>query len=683
MVLSCLSAHAALAVFDGVERTTLPAKCTGVFAQEADPTHPLVAGLYGPVVLPHSRLNTVPVEAVVDAGYAVALQSDEVGWSVVTKTVGRSEVVLVQAHPEYDPSSLVREYARDVRRYAGHEHDELPCLPLGLRDRPGLGQAPPAARAGGAAASGTRPWWPPSPSTRSAPAPPGRGGARPCVCTPTCWAPSRRGAPEAMHDETIAIHGGYTPDGTRAVAVPIYQTVAHDFIDADHAGAVLDLETPGFHYNRLNNPTFDVLEQRICALEGGTAALVVASGMAAVSYAILTVASAGSNFVVAPQLYGATFTYFAHVLPTLGIEARFAVDDRAESIAPLIDENTRAVFCETIGNPAGNIVDLEAVAAVAHAAGVPLIVDNTVATPLMLKPFEHGADVVVHSLTKFVGGHGTTLGGAIVDGGRFPWADHPDRFPMFNQPEPAFHDVVFARDFPERPFTVRARSTQLRNSGATLSPFNAFLLLQGLETMAVRLERHEANARAVADYLAADPRVAWVSFAGFPDHPYHHLVERYLHGRVPSIITFGVDGGYDAGLAFFDALQLVKRLLNLGDAKTLAIHPASTTHRQLSDEELVKAGIRPETIRLSIGIEHIDDIIDDIDQALAKATVGQIAEPTRRGMAFYGEGELMTNAEETLRGPKRDVILYELNEVPWRVVDYYIERRPDSHLPRC
>jgi O-acetylhomoserine (thiol)-lyase len=425
-----------------------------------------------------------------------------------------------------------------------------------------------------------------------------------------------------LHDETIAIHGGYTPDGTRAVAVPIYQTVAHDFIDAAHAGAVLDLETPGFHYNRLNNPTLDVLEQRICALEGGTGALVVASGMAAVSYAILTVATAGSNIVVAPQLYGATFTYFAHVLPTLGIEARFAVDDRAESIAPLIDQNTRAIFCETIGNPAGNVVDLEAVAAVANAAGVPLIVDNTVATPLLLKPFEHGADVVVHSLTKFVGGHGTTLGGAIVDSGRFPWADHPDRFPMFNQPEPAFHGVVFARDFPERPFTVRARSTQLRNSGATLSPFNAFLLLQGLETMAVRLERHEANARAVAAYLAADPRVAWVSFAGFPDHPHHHLVERYLHGRVPSIVTFGAEGGYDAGLAFFDALQLVKRLLNLGDAKTLAIHPASTTHRQLSDEELVKAGIRPETIRLSIGIEHIDDIIDDIDQALAKATAG-------------------------------------------------------------
>jgi O-acetylhomoserine (thiol)-lyase len=422
-----------------------------------------------------------------------------------------------------------------------------------------------------------------------------------------------------MHDETIAIHGGYQADGTRAVAVPIYLTVAHDFIDAEHAGAVLDLETPGFHYNRINNPTNDVLERRIAALEGGTAALVVASGMAAVSYAILTVAEAGSNFVVAPQLYGATFTYFAHVLPTLGIEARFAADDRASSIEPLIDERTCAVFCESVGNPAGNVVDLEAVAAVAHRAGVPLIVDNTVATPLLLKPIEHGADVVVHSLTKFVGGHGTTLGGAIVDSGTFPWADHADRFPHFNEPAAAFHQVVFARDFPERAFVVRARSIQLRNTGATLSPFNAFQLLQGLETMAVRLERHEANARAVAAYLAADPRVEWVSFAGFPDHPHHELVQRYLRGRVPSIITFGAAGGYEAGLRFFDSLELFKRLLNLGDAKSLAIHPASTTHRQLSAEELVAAGIRPETIRLSIGLEHIDDLIDDIDQALSAA----------------------------------------------------------------
>jgi O-acetylhomoserine (thiol)-lyase len=423
-----------------------------------------------------------------------------------------------------------------------------------------------------------------------------------------------------MHDETIAIHGGYQADGTRAVAVPIYMTIAHDFINAEHAGAVLDLEVPGFHYNRINNPTNDVLEKRIAALEDGTAALVTASGMAAVSAAILTVALAGSNFVVAPQLYGATFTYFAHVLPTLGIEARFAVDDTAEAIGALIDDRTCAVFCETIGNPAGNVVDLEAVASVAHRAGVPFIVDNTVATPMLLKPIHHGADVVVHSLTKFVGGHGTTLGGAIVDGGKFPWSDYKEKFHMFNEPETAFHNVVFARDFPERPFVVRARSIQLRNTGATLSPFNSFLLLQGLETMAIRLERHESNARAVAAYLASDPRVEWVSFAGFPDNPYRELVERYLHGRVPSIITFGVAGGYEAGLAFFDSLQLFKRLLNLGDAKSLAIHPASTTHRQLHKEELVAAGIRPETIRLSIGLEHIDDLIADLDYALDKAT---------------------------------------------------------------
>jgi O-acetylhomoserine (thiol)-lyase len=423
-----------------------------------------------------------------------------------------------------------------------------------------------------------------------------------------------------MHDETIAIHGGYEADGTRAVAVPIYQTIAHDFIDADHANAIMDLAIPGFHYNRINNPTNDVLEKRVAALEGGSAALVVASGMAAISYAILTVCDAGSNFVVAPQLYGATFTYFAHVLKTLGIDARFAPDDQASSMEKLIDDKTRAIFCESIGNPAGNVIDLEAVANVGHRAGVPLIVDNTVATPLMLKPFEHGADIVVHSLTKFIGGHGTTLGGVIIDSGRFDWSAQPERFPMFNEPEVAFHNVVFARDFPERAFVVRARSIQLRNTGATLSPFASFQILQGLETLAVRLERHESNARAIAAYLAADPRVEWVSFVGFPDNPYHELLERYLGGRAPSIITFGVAGGYDAGLAFFDALDLFKRLLNLGDAKSLAIHPASTTHRQLSEAELLAAGIRPETIRLSIGLEHVDDLIADLDQALTRAT---------------------------------------------------------------
>jgi O-acetylhomoserine (thiol)-lyase len=423
-----------------------------------------------------------------------------------------------------------------------------------------------------------------------------------------------------MHDETIAIHAGYQADGTHAVAVPIYMTVANSFIDAEHANSIMDMAVPGFHYNRINNATNDVLERRIAALEDGTAALVVASGMAAVSYSILTVATAGSNFVVAPQLYGATYTYFAHVLSTLGIEARFAPDDHAESIEALIDGRTRCVFVESVGNPAGNVVDLEAVSDVAHGAGVPLIVDNTVATPLMLKPLHHGADVVVHSLTKFIGGHGTTLGGAIVDGGRFPWSDYPERFPMFNTPEAAFHNVVFAHEFPERPFVVRARSIQLRNTGATLSPFNAFQLLQGLETLALRLDRHEMNARAVAAYLANDARVEWVSFAGFSDNPYYDLVQKYLKGRVPSIITFGVAGGYESGLAFFDSLQLFSRVLNLGDAKSLVIHPASTTHRQLSADELRSAGIRPETIRLSIGLEHIDDLIEDIDQALNHAT---------------------------------------------------------------
>ena len=422
-----------------------------------------------------------------------------------------------------------------------------------------------------------------------------------------------------MHDETVAIHGGYVADATRAVAVPIYQTVAHDFIDAEHAGAVFDLEVPGFHYNRINNPTNDVLEQRLATMEKGTAALVVASGMAAINYAVLTVATAGSNLVVAPQLYGATYTWFAHVLPTLGIEVRFAEDDRASAMAPLIDDRTVAVFFETVGNPAGNIVDLEAVCSLAHDRGVPVIADNTVPTPLMLKPVEHGVDVVVHSLTKFIGGHGTTLGGAIVDAGRFPWSEHPDRFPMFNAPEPAFHGVVYARDHPDAPFVIRARTVALRNTGAALSPFNAFLLLQGLETLAVRLERQEENARRVAEYLAADSRVEWVSYAGFPEHPSHELAGRYLGGRVPPIVTFGPAGGYDSALAFFDSVELFKRLVNLGDAKSLVSHSASTTHRQLRPEELAAAGIPPELVRLSIGLEHIDDLIGDLDHALEAA----------------------------------------------------------------
>jgi len=420
-----------------------------------------------------------------------------------------------------------------------------------------------------------------------------------------------------VHDETVAIHGGYTPDATRAVAVPIYQTVAHQFDDAAHAGAVFDLEMPGFHYNRLNNPTNAVLEARLLALEGGAAAVVLSSGAAAVNYSILNLATAGDNVVTTPQLYGSTYTLFAYVFPSQGIEVRFANDDRPESVGTLIDERTKAVFCESVGNPALNVVDLDAMSELAHHRGIPLIVDNTIATPLYLKPIEHGADVVIESLTKFIGGHGTTLGGAIIDAGRFPWHDYPGRFPMFNRPEPAFHGVVYAEQFPEAPFAVRCRTVSLRNTGSTLSPLGAFLLLQGLETLAVRLERHESNTRAVASWLSNDRRVEWLKWLGDPGSAYYGLAQHYLKGHCPSIVTFGVAGGYDAGIKFFDSVKLFKRLVNMGDAKSLVAHPASTTHRQLSPEALSLVGVAPETIRLSIGIEHVDDLIADIDQALS------------------------------------------------------------------
>ena len=425
-----------------------------------------------------------------------------------------------------------------------------------------------------------------------------------------------------MHDETLAIHGGYTPDSTRAVAVPIYQTVAHDFIDADHAGAIMDLETPGFHYNRINNPTVDVLEKRVTALEGGAAAMAVSSGATAVTLSVLNLVSAGDNFISVPTLYGATYTYFAHVLPRLGVEVRFSADDHPDSIAARIDDRTKAVFCETVGNPAGNVIDLAAVAEVAHARGVPVIADNTVATPFLLKPFRHGADVVIHSLTKFIGGHGTTLGGIIIDGGTFPWADHPDRFGIMIEPEPAFHGVRYASDFPAAPYATRCRTIGARNTGPALSPFNAFLLLQGLETLAVRLPRHEANTRAVAAFLASHHAVTSVSFLGFPDNPYHELARRYLGDRVPSIMTFTVRGGREAAITVFNSVNLFKRLLNMGDAKSLITHPASTTHRQLTSDDLKLAGITPDMVRLSVGLEHPDDLIEDLDQALAAADAG-------------------------------------------------------------
>ncbi len=419
-----------------------------------------------------------------------------------------------------------------------------------------------------------------------------------------------------MRDETIAIHAGYESDGTRAVAVPIYQTVAHDFIDADHAADVFDLAAPGFHYNRINNPTVGVLESRMAALEQGVGALALASGAAAVRYAVRNLTNQGTSVIATPQLYGATYTLFAHLLREEGVEVRFAADERPDSLEPLIDGTTRAIFCETIGNPGGNIVDVPAVCEMAHEHGVPVIVDNTVATPVLFKPIVHGADIVVHSLTKFVGGHGTTLGGLIVDGGHFPWSRHAERFPMFTTPEPSFHGVVYVKDFPENAYIVRCRTVGMRNGGATLSPFNAFLLLQGLETLSLRCERHQTNAAAVARWLRQDHRVAWVKWSGFEDDPQHKRAKKLFGGCYPSILTFGVAGGYAASIALFNQVKLFKRLVNLGDAKSLVSHPASTTHRQLNADELDRAGISPDMIRLSIGIEHIDDIIEDLDQAL-------------------------------------------------------------------
>jgi O-acetylhomoserine (thiol)-lyase len=422
-----------------------------------------------------------------------------------------------------------------------------------------------------------------------------------------------------VHDETIAIHGGFEVDSTRSVAVPIYQTVAHDFIDADHAAAIFDLEIPGFHYNRILNPTNATLERRLAAIDNAAGALTLSSGSAAVAFAVRNLTTAGCNLVSTPQLYAATYMLFAHVLRQEGVEVRFAADESAESVAALIDDNTRAVFCESIGNPGGNLVDIAAVASAAHERGVPLLVDNTVATSVLLKPVDYGADVVVHSLTKFVGGHGTTMGGAIIDAGTFPWHEHPERFPMFSQPDPAYHSVVYNDEFPKTGYIVRCRAVGMRNQGAVLSPFSAFLLLQGLETLPLRLERHIANGRAVAAFLRDDPRVSWVNYPAFDDHAQHGLAQRYLGGRYPSVFTFGVKGGYDAGMRFFNAVKLLKRLVNLGDAKSLVAHPASTTHRQLPPEALQLVGVAPDMVRVSIGLEHIDDIIADVDQALAAA----------------------------------------------------------------
>jgi O-acetylhomoserine (thiol)-lyase len=425
---------------------------------------------------------------------------------------------------------------------------------------------------------------------------------------------------EGMKRETVAVHGGYETDPTtKAVAVPIYQTVAYEFDSAEHGAALFNLEAEGYRYSRISNPTTAVLERRVAALEGGIDALAVSSGQAALNYAVLNLVAIGTNIVSVPQLYGTTYTLFAHILPGQGVDVRFAASDRPDDIEKLIDDGTRAVFCESVGNPAGNICDIEALAKVAARHGIPLVVDNTVATPILLRPIEYGADIIVHSLTKFMGGHGTTLGGAIVDSGRFPWRTHAHRFPMFNEPDASYHGLVYTEHFGAAAYIARCRSVYQRTTGAVLAPFSAFLLLQGIETVALRVERHVENARHVAEFLRGDPRVGWVNYTGFADNPYHALARKYLGGRACSLVTFGVAGGLEPAKDFYDALKLFKRLVNMGDAKSLACHPASTTHRQMSPEEQGKAGVRPEMIRLSVGIEHIDDIIADLDQALAAA----------------------------------------------------------------
>ncbi len=419
--------------------------------------------------------------------------------------------------------------------------------------------------------------------------------------------------------ETIAVHGGYKPDPTtRAVAVPIYQTVAYAFDDTQHGADLFDLKVAGNIYTRIMNPTTDVLEQRVAALEGGIAALALASGQAAVTYAILTIAEAGDNIVSSSTLYGGTYNLFAHTLPQYGITTRFANPSDLAAFEAQIDGRTKAIFAESVGNPLGNITDIAALAELAHRHGLPLIVDNTVPSPYLLRPIEHGADIVVQSLTKYLGGHGTSLGGAIIDSGKFPWAEHKARFKRLNEPDVSYHGVVYTEAFGPAAYIGRARVVPLRNTGAAISPFNAFQILQGIETLALRVDRIVENAVKVAGYLREHPKVEWVNYAGLPDHPDHALVRKYLGGKAPGLFTFGVKGGREAGARFQDALQLFTRLVNIGDAKSLATHPASTTHRQLNPEELQKAGVREETVRLSIGIEHIDDLLADLDQALAQ-----------------------------------------------------------------
>ena len=426
---------------------------------------------------------------------------------------------------------------------------------------------------------------------------------------------------ETWKFETLAVHAGYTPDPTtKAVAVPIYQTVAYAFDSAQHGADLFDLKVAGNIYTRIMNPTSDVLEKRVAALEGGIAALALASGQAAVTYAIQTISEAGDNIVASTALYGGTYNLFAHTLPQFGISTRFADPRDLASFETLFDEKTKAVFIESVSNPQGTVTDIARIAEIAHRHGVPLIVDNTVATPYLLRPFEHGADIVVHSLTKYLGGHGTSLGGAIVDSGKFPWAEHKAKFKRLNEPDPSYHGVVYTEALGPAAYIGRARVVPLRNTGAAISPFNAFLILQGIETLGLRMERINANTQQVANFLQQHAKVGWVNYAGLTSHPDYALAQKYLGGKASGLLTFGVKSapgqGRAAGARFLDALTLFTRLVNIGDAKSLATHPASTTHRQLSPEELVKSGVPEDAVRLSVGIEHIDDLLADLHQAL-------------------------------------------------------------------
>nr|WP_298414343.1 aminotransferase class I/II-fold pyridoxal phosphate-dependent enzyme [uncultured Halomonas sp.] len=420
-----------------------------------------------------------------------------------------------------------------------------------------------------------------------------------------------------MKPETIALHHGYTADNQHAVAVPIHQTTSFSFDNAQHAADLFDLKVEGNIYSRIMNPTCAVLEQRIAALEGGIAGLAMASGMAAITAAIQTVAETGDNIVSISELYGGTYNLFAHTFPRQGIQVRFADKNDIAGIESLIDERTKAVFCESIGNPSGGVVDIAALAEAAHRHGVPLMVDNTVGTPFLCRPIEHGADVVIHSATKYIGGHGTTVGGVIVDSGKFPWADHAERFALLNEPDVSYHGISYTKDVGDAAFIARARVVPLRNMGAALSAQAAWQLLQGLETLALRIERISENTLKVARYLEEHPQVNWVNYAGLESHKDHALAQRYMNGHASGILSFGIQGGLEAGAKFYDALKLILRLVNIGDAKTCSSIPAATTHRQLNEKELESAGVSPDMVRLSIGIEHIDDIIADLDQAMA------------------------------------------------------------------